>query len=503
VGAESGLKKTDILKSSQRLWVYITTQPPATCYEVQEPKNKFYFKKNMPTLPGTHYCGPFNRMDGDPLNELDEACKEHDIGYEYIGNQAYFYYNESDRKFLEKLKNMRPKDRLQYYNRLAALTYFGAKKMLAPSLPGNKRVRPPAGGYDTESDDGSVHRHRRSILPVNDYDTESDDGSVQRYTGQNNLDGMSTYEDEFMKTGTPDCVGTYAFFDNVGAHVDKPHFIRSISYRQLTSQVDNCTVDLGQYGTMGQLMADYLDQVPEFVATYSAFGAPPSGYTGSNVDYLAGQVQYQSSTRGKLKGALRTQIISKYKNNGTNTAYLQFALYKSTSTVIPGIGFDDCIPSLEHKLAAKNALGTDGTYQYRYSLLFNILNVDSTGQYKKVGKSQRIVLKPGQYCFIKVDTMVKGNPFNPQYYVENVRGRYTKGDYHFLTRIHGDVGSTNDATPKVGTMTAKVDVCDWISRSYSVKVPDDKKVDFLETKGQQARPVGLLNKNVDQPADAV
>jgi hypothetical protein len=254
---------------------------------------------------------------------------------------------------------------------------------------------------------------------------------------------------------------------------------------------------------MGRYLTEYLNQVPQIVETYSAFGAPPSGITGANVDYTAVSVPYQSSIRGKLKGSMRVQVVSKYKNNGTNTAYLQFALYKNTTTVHVGTGLDDCIPSLEHHLSAKNVLGTDGTYQYRNSLMFNLLNIENTGQYKKVGKSQRVVLKPGQYCFVKVDTMIKGNPFNPIYYLENTRGRYVKGDYHFLARIHGDVGSTNEATPKVGTMTTKIDVCEWISRSYSVKVPEDKKADFLETLAQQAKPDGLVNKNVDQPADYV
>lgn len=57
--------------------------------------------------PGYNYLGPgtsdFSRK---PINQLDEAAREHDISYGDIGTSAYYTYNPADEKFLEDIKDI-------------------------------------------------------------------------------------------------------------------------------------------------------------------------------------------------------------------------------------------------------------------------------------------------------------------------------------------------------------------------------------------------------------
>ena len=65
----------------------------------------FLPKKGL-TLPGYKYCGPGNPLDsGQPVNELDAICEEHD--YCYDDNPS----NKSmcDKKMLTKLKSSKSK----------------------------------------------------------------------------------------------------------------------------------------------------------------------------------------------------------------------------------------------------------------------------------------------------------------------------------------------------------------------------------------------------------
>jgi len=465
----------------------------------------------MPTLPGTNFCGPFNRMDKATRNDLDRACKEHDIGYVVIGNKAYFYNNQADRKFLSEVKAMinnqkafgfNPKDIKDFYNKKIALAYFTFKQAIAPSMEDDKSM---SVDYDDFEDVPSRMPGNKRIRPPSEYDTESEGGSVQHHqrTRHNNSEedaSSMSYEDDFRKNGTPDCVGNYKFTDNLSPHVDKPHATKELTYGQINSNFDQCAITNEQFCTWSQYLTNYLDQVPSIVARYAAFGAGPADFVVQNVDMTAGAVPYIGTPNTKLKGAMRASVLTKYKNNGECTAYIEFGLYKSTDGVT--VGDDDLLPSLEHKLAAKLLAANDGTYTFRNSLMHNLLAIDNSGQYKKV-KGNRILLKPGQYVYVTIDIMVKGNPFDPKHYSNSVRNRYTKGDYHFATRVYGDVGSELDFGAKVGTMRAQIDFCRWTTKTYSVKVPDDKKSDYTQQLAQQATSSSLYNKNVDQPSTAV
>jgi len=53
-------------------------------------------------VPGYRYCGPGNPLDnGEPVNELDRICMEHDYAYD---NATQSGKHEADRIMLEKLK---------------------------------------------------------------------------------------------------------------------------------------------------------------------------------------------------------------------------------------------------------------------------------------------------------------------------------------------------------------------------------------------------------------
>nr|WP_255457462.1 phospholipase [Sporosarcina sp. JAI121] len=51
-------------------------------------------------LPGYNWCGPGCNGPGDPINDLDAACKAHDVCYR-MGRNAC----ECDREFLHRLRS--------------------------------------------------------------------------------------------------------------------------------------------------------------------------------------------------------------------------------------------------------------------------------------------------------------------------------------------------------------------------------------------------------------
>lgn len=82
------------------------------------------------------HCGPFNAVSKKKSrNKVDEACRQHDIGYGRLGYKAYFYHNKYDDRFIDKMektKGFLPK----VYG-----SVFKAKKAIAPFLPENNMSR--------------------------------------------------------------------------------------------------------------------------------------------------------------------------------------------------------------------------------------------------------------------------------------------------------------------------------------------------------------------------
>jgi len=97
------------------------------------------FLKFMGTYNPWHpHCGPFNAVSKKRSRDpVDEACRQHDIGYGKIGNKAYFYHNRYDDEFIKRLKTK--KGFLPLFYRKV----FEAKKALAPSLPEKMSNFPP------------------------------------------------------------------------------------------------------------------------------------------------------------------------------------------------------------------------------------------------------------------------------------------------------------------------------------------------------------------------
>lgn len=89
-------------------------------------------KKKGWTLPGYNYCGPFNSLDaGPPTSKLDEACQQHDQGYDSLGAKAYFLHNEADEKLLSAARKE------SGISAGLVSSYFGAKKKLMPKVGKN------------------------------------------------------------------------------------------------------------------------------------------------------------------------------------------------------------------------------------------------------------------------------------------------------------------------------------------------------------------------------
>lgn len=119
------------------------------------PKRKFKL-----IYPGYKYCGPGNDMNlGDPINELDAACQEHDKSYEGVPNAKLRRMN-SDKKFMRKLKQYRDVDPLAadimtgvFKAKEFGLDLYDALRVLY----GKRRVTHPA-----DINDARVKRLKRS-----------------------------------------------------------------------------------------------------------------------------------------------------------------------------------------------------------------------------------------------------------------------------------------------------------------------------------------------------
>jgi len=55
-------------------------------------------RPNLCLFPGYNWCGPWCNGPGEPINEVDAACKEHDICYQKTGNRC-----KCDREFINRL----------------------------------------------------------------------------------------------------------------------------------------------------------------------------------------------------------------------------------------------------------------------------------------------------------------------------------------------------------------------------------------------------------------
>jgi len=84
------------------------------------------------------HCGPFNAVSKKRSRDpVDEACRQHDIGYSKIGRKAYFYHNRHDDELVKRLKT--EKGFLPLFYRKV----FQIKKAIAPSLPEKMSNFPP------------------------------------------------------------------------------------------------------------------------------------------------------------------------------------------------------------------------------------------------------------------------------------------------------------------------------------------------------------------------
>lgn len=75
-----------------------------------------------------HHCGPFNSVLDSSSNEVDSACRDHDIAYGKMGSKAYFRYSKADEDFVERMDSasgIRPR---------VYAAVFRAKKLVAPAF---------------------------------------------------------------------------------------------------------------------------------------------------------------------------------------------------------------------------------------------------------------------------------------------------------------------------------------------------------------------------------
>lgn len=76
------------------------------------------------TLPGTNYCGPYNRMDLPTKNKLDSVCRSHDLCYA-AGNKR-----TCDKKMMSDLKQVKPSSVGEAVNKKIVQGVIGAKSKL-------------------------------------------------------------------------------------------------------------------------------------------------------------------------------------------------------------------------------------------------------------------------------------------------------------------------------------------------------------------------------------
>ena len=80
------------------------------------------------TLPGTNYCGPYNRMDLPTKNKLDSVCRSHDLCYA-TGDAAQHKRN-CDKKMMSDLKQVKPSSVGEAVNKKIVQGVIGAKSKL-------------------------------------------------------------------------------------------------------------------------------------------------------------------------------------------------------------------------------------------------------------------------------------------------------------------------------------------------------------------------------------
>lgn len=85
------------------------------------------------TLPGHPHCGPGNSIGKDTVSELDKACKEHDEGYDKIGPEAYWKFNQPDQVFLDRTRD------ISGPSAGIVRSIFNTKKLLLPHMPPTKK----------------------------------------------------------------------------------------------------------------------------------------------------------------------------------------------------------------------------------------------------------------------------------------------------------------------------------------------------------------------------
>lgn len=96
--------------------------------------NRPFKIKNVATWnPLQPHCGPGNTVSDMPSNDpIDEACRQHDIGYGKLlamGRDPYTVFNKYDEAFMESLSRLRFKSpqAWMYYEYFALKERFGAK----------------------------------------------------------------------------------------------------------------------------------------------------------------------------------------------------------------------------------------------------------------------------------------------------------------------------------------------------------------------------------------
>lgn len=80
------------------------------------------------TVTGTNYCGPGGY--GEPLNEIDEACKAHDASYSAPYLYDYIESKEADEVFYTRLSRARARGWREHATKFVGKRYFATKLTL-------------------------------------------------------------------------------------------------------------------------------------------------------------------------------------------------------------------------------------------------------------------------------------------------------------------------------------------------------------------------------------
>lgn len=433
------------------------------------------------TLPGTNYCGPYNRMGRKTRSALDRACRKHDIAYEeYLqsGEWPIWYNNSADARLLEAAQN--DPSLAGYITR----AWFRGKRVLAPRMN-----EPPRKRQHRDPDDlpSNVLSWRESAMDLkNNYPALESNvpALLEREYGMS----VNRTNNEFVPG-----------FKSYGPHVGVPHTyqpgprfdFREVMQIKTTSalqQTISTPLSIGRTewnSWVGQIPIRYWDEV-------AAVPALREGTVGTS--FSTGT---DLTRRGNMKFHFAIQIVGRLKNNSFTEAEIQM---KEVVWISPT--GDDWLNQVNASFAGAIESTTALTPVWYNNPLYNPLNWHSDNKTWRYGPSKTVFLQPGQSTTFYIDYSIIVDP-NDLLYMDPAAGGsfFTKvpKQKELHIKLKGDLG--HDGTNVALVPVDAVDL-EWETK-VKIHISSNTYKDKLLTTGSDAVYTSTAVKNINQQGDMV